>query len=162
MKKAELIEALSLSRADFIEIIAGLSDEEMEQPGQVGNWSIKDVLAHLNMWEAESIKMLFQAGQGSKPTTLHFKQVDDDAVNAQWYAESKDRSLEAILDDFEGVRNQLIRRLETFKDSELNEVGYFPWLKNQSLSDLIISYTIEHETEHAANIRTWRQARSNN
>ena len=72
MTKDELLDALEEERENFMEAIAGLSDEELEQPGASGEWSVKDVLSHLSMWEAELIKLLWQARKGQKPTTIHF------------------------------------------------------------------------------------------
>ena len=40
----------------------------MIQPGVVGQWSLKDILVHLTLWEAELVTLLFQARQGQKPS----------------------------------------------------------------------------------------------
>lgn len=156
MNKAEILTALEAGREDFLELIEDLSEEEMEQPRVVEDWSVKDILAHLARWEAELVRLLWQARQGEKPTTIHFTSVKIDEINARWYAESKERPLERVLEDFHGVRNQTIRRVETFSNKDLTDPNRFPWLGGEPLTKWIAGDSFEHEAEHAAHIRGWR------
>jgi hypothetical protein len=161
LNKAEILAALEAGREAFLELIEDISEEEMEQPGVVEDWSVKDILAHLTRWEAELIKLLWQARQGEKPTTIHFTSVKIDETNARWHAESQSRSLERVLDDFHGVRNQTIRRVEAFSNKDLTDPNRFPWLGGQPLSKWIAGDSFEHEAEHAADIRRWRTSIEN-
>ena len=156
MKKDELVDALNDARRRFLEAIAGLDDATLSMPGVTGDWSIKDVIAHLNMWESETVTMLFQTRQGQKPTTVHFRQVSDDEQNEAWYALTKDRTVTQILNDFEGVRKQTLRRIGEFRPVELEKKGYFPWLKDRSLAELVWDYTGAHEESHAEMIERWK------
>ena len=90
------------------------SDEEMVDPTVVDSWSIKDILAHLNAWEAELVKMLWQLSQGSNPSTVQLSGESIDERNAQWQAIYKNRPLEAVLEDYQAVRQQTIRRVDQF------------------------------------------------
>jgi hypothetical protein len=157
MNKEAILKELELSREDFLDAIEGLSEEMLLQPGVVGEWSIKDILIHLTRWEAELVKLLWQAKQGKSPSTAHFSKVDVDKMNASWYQESLPRSLEMALEDFHGVRNQTIRRAEDFSDKELTDPKKYPWLKNAPLWQWIAGDSFEHEAEHAAQIRAWRE-----
>lgn len=157
MKKDELIGALHDVRRQFLEAIAGLDEEALSQPGVTGTWSIRDVIAHLNMWESETVTLLFQARQGQKPTTVHFQPVSDDEQNAKWHEITKERTVPQVLNDFEGVRKQTLRRLGDFRDAELENKGQFPWLKNHSLGELVWDYTGAHEKQHAEMIEQWKK-----
>lgn len=158
MTKDELLDALEEERENFMETIAGLSDEELEQPGAAGDWSVKDVITHLSMWEAEMIKLLWQARQGQKPTTIHFTPFKRDEVNQQWVQETRERPLERVFDDFESVRRQTIRRVEAFTEKDLNDPQRYPWLKGRPLSEWISADSFRHDAEHAAQIQAWRQS----
>ena len=70
MNKTELLEALEDSRQEMLEMIEDLADEILLLPGVNGNWSIKDILAHLTYWEGQVVTLLFQVLRGvSKPST---------------------------------------------------------------------------------------------
>lgn len=155
MKKSELLEALEKGREEFLDLLENLSEQELQQPNVVGDWSIKDILVHLSRWEAELVKLLYQAHQGTPPTTQHFSAPDVDAVNARWYSESRQRSLERALEDFHAVRTQTLRRVEAFSDQDLNDVRRYPWLDGKPLWEWIEGDSFGHEAEHGEQIRVW-------
>jgi hypothetical protein len=159
MDKAELLDTLDNSREQFLESVEGLDDDEMQAPGVAGDWSVKDILVHLSMWEAELVRMLWQVKQNEKPTTVQFTNTDLDATNAAWYQKNRSRPLERALEDFHAVRNQTMHRLEAFIDRDLTDPNRFTWLKGKPLFEWIAADTYEHENEHASQIRAWRQAR---
>ncbi len=155
MTKEELLDILDKSREEFMDSIDELSDETLEQPGVVGEWSIKDLMVHLSLWEAELIKLLWQARQGQKPTTIHFMPATDDEINARWYEETRERPLDRVLDDFEAVRRQTIRRVGSFSEKDLNDTQRYPWQKGVPLWKWIANDSFEHEKEHLEQIKTW-------
>lgn len=157
MKKEELMGALEDERERFLDAIDGLSDEALEQPGVVDGWSIKDLLTHLTMWEAELIKLLWQAKQGQKPSSVHFSHVAVDELNARWQKEMQDRSLERVMADFHSVRNQTIRRVEAFSDKDLNDANRYSWLGNRPLWEWVAGDSFQHEAEHREQISAWRK-----
>ena len=160
MEKEELVSALRTGRADFLKLLQGFSDQQMEAPGVVEHWSIKDILVHLTRWEAEIIKLLWQAKQGITPTTAHFSGKTVDDINNLWYEESQSRSMKIVKDDFLGVRKQTIRRAEELSDSALNNPKHYTWLKDKPLWEWIAGDSFEHEAEHAEQIKTWLRRQS--
>jgi hypothetical protein len=157
MKKQEILAALEGSREAFLDAIEGLSTEEMQQPGVIPDWSVKDILVHLTRWEAELVKLLWQAGRDQKPTTLHFSQANVDETNARWFRESKTRDLERVLEDFHGVRNQTLRRVDDLPGKAFEDPSYFDWLEGEPLWKWVAGDSFEHEAEHADQIRAWRE-----
>ena len=157
MTTDEILDALEDQREAFLEAIDGLSDEQLEQPGVVGGWSVKDIMFHLTLWEAELVKLLWQAAQGLQPTTVHFNKTPVDELNAAWNMQAHTRTLEQVIDDFAGVRKQTSRRLEAFKDKDLNDPQRYPWLKNHPLWVAIAEDSFKHEAEHTDQIRQWRE-----
>ncbi len=131
----------------------------MEEPGVIDDWSVKDILAHVTMWEAELVKLLFQARQGRKPTTVHFSKVSVDERNEKWHLQNRDRPLDRVLDDFHGVRKQTIRQVKSFSDRELSAPNRYPWLEETPLWKWIAIDSFEHEAEHAAQIQEWQEGK---
>ena len=159
MNKDEILDALEDGREQFLDAIEGLPDEALLEAGVIEDWSIKDMLFHMSMWEAELIKLLWQVSHGEKPTTMHFTQVDVDATNAAWLELSNARPLERVLDDFEAVRKQTARRVEAFEDKDLEDPKRYAWLSERPLWEWIASDSFEHEAEHAEQVRKWRATR---
>ncbi len=157
MNKNDILIQLEESREKFLDTLDGLPVDQWIVPGVEGEWSIKDILSHLSRWEAELVKLLWQARQGQRPTTMQFTQTNVDKTNNIWYIESRTRSLEHVLDDFHTVRNQTILRVESFSDKELTDPNKFPWLASRPLWEWIASDSFEHEVEHASQIVEWRK-----
>jgi uncharacterized damage-inducible protein DinB len=158
MTKQELLDAMESSRRELLAAIAGLSDGQLLTPGVVGEWSVRDVLQHISLWEAEAVKLLMHVQQRRKPTGDRWSgKLDLDSLNARWHAETKDRPLAAVRADFEAVRQQTIRRLNDFNDTELADRKLAPWMKGRALWQYVYEDTAEHEQEHTDQIRAWRE-----
>jgi hypothetical protein len=138
-----------------LEIINRIPEADYEQPGVTGSWSVKDILVHLTRWEAEIIKLIWQVGKGIQPTTAHFDQFSVDDTNDRWYQESRDRSLKMVMSDFLGVRNQTIRRVKELSKVELTDPNRFSSLNGKPLWEWIAGDSIDHETEHGEEIKSW-------
>lgn len=163
MDKTELLEALEDGRQEMIDLIEGLPDEVLIEPGVVGDWSIKDILAHLTFWEGQIVTLLFQAKSGMpKPTTAHFGKESVDEINKRWYEAGKERVLDIVWQDWTGVRKQTIRRVSEFSDKDLNDPQSFPWLQGVPLHQWILNDSAEHEDEHAGQISDWLEQRDTN
>jgi hypothetical protein len=162
MTKSEILNQLTASREKFLAAIENLSEEEMTQPGINGEWSIKDILVHMTRWEAELVKLLWQASQGRRPTTIHFGKADVDEINLHWFEESRARPLELALQDYHGVRKQTIRRVKDLTEQALTDTNAYPWLDGQPLWEWIAGDSFEHETEHLNDIINWTLNRGAN
>ena len=156
MNKQQLITNLDASRKRLEDTIAGLSVEKMNEPNAVGDWSVKDVLAHLAMWSARSVTLLFDAEQGRASEDIESMFGNFDAVNAENYEEQKDRPLERVLADFRGVHRQLLRRVGAWDEAALFDKTRFAWMRGQSLGDFIQGAVAEHEDDHRQGIAIWR------
>ena len=156
MNKNELLDALEDGREAFLDLLDDIPQEDWEQPGVMQEWSIKDILYHLTMWEAELVKLLWQISQEQPPANALVSKVSDDERNAQWFVQSQNRSLERVVQDYQGVRKQTIRRLKEIPDKTLSDARRFPWLKNEPLWKWIAESSFLHEAEHAGAIQNWR------
>ncbi len=156
MDKDAIMDALEDEREKFMDAIDGLTEAQMTEPGVSGDWSVKDIIYHLSMWEAELVRLLWQAAHNEKPTAAQVIGGPVDATNAAWHAQGKDRPLERALDDFIGVRKQTVRRVEALPEKDFEDPGRYPWLNDRPLWEWIASDSFEHESEHAEQIRQWR------
>lgn len=159
MNREDIKAQLRTSRADFNEAIDGLPEEAFLEPGVMGDWSLKDLMAHISRWEGESVTMLFQLRQGESPSRVEIEGMDHvDRLNDRWHREDKERELELVLSDFRGLREQTLRRVDEFNEDELEAPGYFEELRGRPLSEWIAVDTFEHEREHLEAVRRWRRS----
>src|SRR5437870_13082999 len=65
--KQRLLRRLDTAWAALKESYAGLSDPQLTEPGVTGDWSVKDILAHVTTWEREALKQLPLIIAGGRP-----------------------------------------------------------------------------------------------
>jgi uncharacterized protein (TIGR03083 family) len=157
MNRDELLKSLAASRAELDAALAGLAEAQMTEPGVMGDWTLKDVLAHLTAWEVELVTVLGKLARGQTPKPAGQTDAETDALNAKWYRDYKNRPLDRVLADYHAVRPQTIRQVERLTVSDLTAPR--KWLKGGTLHDMILSETIEHDAEHLPHIREWRKAK---
>lgn len=145
----DLKQALNNSRQQLENAIAPLTPAEMETVR--GNWSVKQTLAHLTAWEAELVTGMAKLKRGQKTFKTQYPDAEVNTINDRVAQETASRPLERVQADFVGVRKQLLRQLEGWSDKDLN-AARFP--KNESLADLVINWVVEHEIEHAVELKT--------
>src|SRR5688572_20087050 len=66
MKKAELLNGLREEYRQWEVLLDEIGPARMDQPGVAGDWSIKDIVAHLTGWRRRTVARL-QATQRSEP-----------------------------------------------------------------------------------------------
>ncbi len=64
--KVELLKDIQVEHARLDKMLSTLTAEEMIRPGVVGDWSVKDVLAHLAAWE-QLLLGWYEAGRHAQP-----------------------------------------------------------------------------------------------
>jgi uncharacterized protein (TIGR03083 family) len=147
MTRQELLQVIRKGRAEFEEALTELTPEQMTAPGAMGEWSVKDILGHIAMWESRLVTTLYTIERGATPKMFH-TQAEVDKANAESYAEQRGRPLERVLADFHAVHAQLLKRLETVKERDLTDPKRFEWMEGEPLERLVIGDTFEHYAEH--------------
>ena len=160
MTKDELIKRIETAWDSLQTALDGLTEEQMHQPGVVGEWTIKDLLAHITAWQSRLITTLFKAEKGFVPeTTAGGKTVDQ--MNEKFYQEMRDRPFEQVWDDLDASYHQLLSRLAGWKEKDLFDPKRFKWMKGSPFVEYIAGDSYEHYEEHAAQIRAWRKTQVN-
>jgi hypothetical protein len=155
MTKQELITNLETARQRLEKAIEPLTPEQMMTERALGDWSVKDALAHLAVWTARCVTVVFSAEQGIKPREIDAMLDQYEALNAADYMTQKERPLELILADLRGAHKQLLRRLNAWDEADLFSTSYCPWLRGKSLADFLTGEVPGHDTDHAQQIEQW-------
>src|SRR3990172_5506692 len=116
MNKQQLIDKLEKSWADFHQSYAGLAPEELVRPGVMGEWSVKDLLAHVSWWEEETLKHLPEVLQGIRPQRYSVLYGGIDAFNALMTEKWQALSLAETLKRVNATHAALIAYLQTVSE----------------------------------------------
>ena len=144
----QLLDRLEREWKMFLQSFEGLPDNVLMEPGAVGHWSVRDVLAHVTTWEEESLKAL--------PLILNDELLPRyggiDAFNAREQERKRNLSLEQVKKELAATHQNLIAFLEKAPDSAFTTGSRF--LRRLRLD------TYNHYREHATQIIAWRTERS--
>jgi hypothetical protein len=149
MKRQQVLKRLEETWAALQESYAGLADSEMMEPGVIGEWSVKDILAHITTWEVEALKVLPLIIQGGKPPRYSTQYGGIDAFNAQMSRQKRSLSLDEVLRQFDEVHGQLIDRVQSAPEDLFTRETRF---RRRLRLD-----TYSHYPIHARAIREWRR-----
>ena len=58
MNKSEWLDTLQTERAQWEALLVQVGEARMTQPGAAGEWSVKDVIAHVTWFEREMVGVL--------------------------------------------------------------------------------------------------------
>ena len=148
--RSEFLAELDREWAKIERICAGMSEAEMVAPGIQGEWSLKDILAHISAWEKYLLDRLGYVMSGQKPHYPVIISWDDvHRFNAQVYAENKDRPLPSVMIEFRSLYQGVMTVLEALGDDLWNQPYTYDFPDDHiTLLQLIWANTIEHYREH--------------
>ncbi len=157
MDKHQLINTLRVERTAWDALLKQVGEERMTIPGVVGDWTIKDIVAHITAWQRRPLEWLEAALRGDKPTPAPWPSslAGDDPINAWIFDANRNRPLKEVLAESRQVHDQMMTGIESISEQDLNDPARFSWLKGNSLADSIPGNSYEHYQHHASDIHAW-------
>lgn len=152
MDKALLLDLIALEYAFYQRTLALVPETRIDEVWY-GIWSIKDIVAHLAAWERLLMEWIDKAQRGESFTIP--SEVDIDSINAEFYAQDKDRPYDAICQQAQATHQQLIEVLTALPEEFAFTPGRVPPMGKAALWRLIAPNTYEHYEEHTLPIREW-------
>src|SRR5260370_1537289 len=138
------------------EILAPLDEAQMTTPGVIGDWSIKDILAHITAWQHRLLTWLYAARHNEEPTISGPDSEEEmDRLNEQFYKENKSRPLADVLGDFRSSYLQIVEAAHPISVVELIDPFRFTWLDGESLLQHFAIDTYKHYEERNIQIVEW-------
>ncbi len=147
MDRKDLLKRLEKEWLAFNESYAGLSDAALEEPGVVGDWSVKDLLGHITTWEEEALKALPRIMEGLKPPRYN----GIDRFNAEQSHRKRELTLAEVRKQLVDTHQRLLAFLKVVPESYIARETRF---RHRLRLD-----TYSHYKLHATSILTWRQQR---
>jgi hypothetical protein len=147
---SELLAELDREWASIERICAGLNETDMVAPGAQGEWSVKDILAHISAWEKYLLDRLGYIMTGQHPQYPVMTTWDDvHRFNAQVFADNQDRPLTSVIIEFRSLYRGVMTVLEALDDDMLSQPYTYDFPDDSlTLLRLIRANTTEHYREH--------------
>jgi len=145
------------SRNATLRLLASIPEDEILRPRTQGEWSIKDVLAHIVAWEEEAVKRLALIAKGKGERIVFYDDMRAaDEFNARAVAAARSTSLSALVKRAARARQRLVDSLLQLPLNSLNDPSQrYPviaWLPE---------FAWTHEGAHRRRIREWWRAQRN-
>jgi len=155
--KIKLLIRIRAERHLLEDTLARLTPEQMLQPATCGAWSVKDTLAHISAWERWMVLWTGMLLRGELPDPpLPW---DVDRMNAEVYAQVKDKPLAWLLDEFHKSYRDSLALVEGLSEEQL-QVEYTDTWPMGRLWTGVAANLNWHYKEHRELIEAWLENNS--
>lgn len=148
MDRRQLLQRLDTAWRAFEQSYAGLSAAQLMKPGVTGDWSVKDILAHVSTWEEEALAHLPLILKGGTPPRHSVRYGGIDAFNAHMTKQNARLSLSAVRRQLDETHRRLLDFIARAPEDQLTRETRF---RRRLRLD-----TYSHYPQHAEAIRQWR------
>jgi hypothetical protein len=148
-KESRLLKRFADAWAAFANSYAGLSEAELLEPGVVGSWSVRDIIAHVTTWEEEALKHLPGILAGRRPPRYSVTHGGIDAFNALVTARKKDLPLAEVFRQQAAVHRRVVALV---RRAPADQLGSDTRFRRRLRLD-----TYGHYAVHTAAILRWRR-----
>jgi hypothetical protein len=159
MTKSDLLKWLQKEYEQWQALLDEIGPARMETPGVNGDWTMKDIAAHLTGWNRNLVNRLQAAVRGEPepappwPADLE----TDDEINAWIYDSNRGRSLREVLDESQQNYQQLLTIIEGLPDDvgieHIEPDFYLVWLNAQRY---VAGEVFNHfHDDHESDVRAW-------
>jgi hypothetical protein len=157
--REDALAAIDDERDDWERLVVDVGEARMTQSIGDGEWSFKDVAAHINGWRSYSLNRLNAEIRG-EPTPApawpeHF--TTDDEINDWIYQAEREKFASEVLKDSAANFVRLHELVAMVSEEDLADPARFPTLEGSALGPSLIdrSYFGHLHDEHEPDIRAW-------
>ena len=153
---AQLLDEMRTARSNWEAILAEVGEARLTEPGVEGDWSLKDIIAHITYfetWAADNV-MAFRSGEPQPQS--EYKGLEMDEENARIYERLRAKPLPQVLQESQVSFQRSIEAVQGLRDEDLYDPEYTrvpdaDW----TVFDLIEGDTFEHYNDHITPVRAW-------
>jgi len=147
MGKAQALSRLEQEWQAFLKSIEDLPESDLLEAGVCGDWSVRDLMAHVTTWEEETLRALPLVLEGKRLPRYSVLYGGIDAFNALQHEKKQSLSLAQVRRDLASTHKRLVAFL-----SDLPETAFTPRFIRRLGID-----TYKHYREHHEQIAGWRE-----
>jgi uncharacterized damage-inducible protein DinB len=144
------------ARERLLASFAGLTDEEMLQPGVDGERSVRDILANIAAWDRAYTATFRAMLAGERHPMLDMDEEGVEEFNRRQQDADKDKTVDEVISDLSAAREELVGLLR-----EVDNMQLFAPAPGDEHADMSIaaclSVIISEDEAHADMIEEWRE-----
>jgi hypothetical protein len=146
----------------FLKALDAVDPAILEKAGACGEWSIKDILAHLTQYEELFIEVLQgQLDKGTTVPTLVKIGNDHAKFNEMGITEGRKRTAIQLKELYKSRFDTVSELIGELTPLQLRKIGTIPWYgKEYSIDDLIVYLYYGHKREHGAQVNLFKDLSS--
>jgi len=157
-RREGLVAIIESARMEMEGLIEQVGEANLAEPGVTGEWSVKDILAHLTTWEERIVAWAEALRQGIRPAPAPWpRDWSEEQINASIYESNRDRPLADVLERWRQVHKRVIAGIQALNEDELYQQK-LDWLGDGPFADAVPGNSYEHYQTHADEIRQWLAA----
>jgi hypothetical protein len=168
---ADVIQRIEDEQTWWMEATHNADITEAERPGLAGEWSFKDVVNHLNIWQGRDFAEI-QAALNGEPGPgpewpLEFESIEVwsqrvPKINAWTSARDRDIPLNDAIERYAAQLEDLETLVSGLSEETINDPQKIAFLEGKSLAESIMSGCFFQHThdEHGADMQKWIAMRS--
>ena len=156
-RRRVLLARLAIERAGLLAQLLGLGVDALAKVPAVGNWTVKDVLAHIAAWDRWQHRAMRALAEGRGPDLSASE--DYHAANDDFVARWSDRSLAEVVDELQAARADWVAWLAELPEDEFFQRRSYAG-EDWSFYGGQIEIMWEHDAQHAGEIAAWSVAGS--
>ena len=147
MDKQTAIKQVRDGYSELLASVQGLDEPAMNKVFY-GDWSVKDLLAHISGWHHEMTRSMERMARGEKPTPEGVSYADGDAWNAKFAAAMKPQNAPTVVADLQQFFANYVRAAEAIPADRYGE--------GKTINRLLETSGSGHYAEHLPSIKAYR------
>jgi hypothetical protein len=157
MDTTTLLNTIQAEYAQLESLLTPLSEKQLCTAPYKGEWSIKDIMAHVAVWEQICSRWLAECVRGVTPQP---SERTERGINDRIYRENRDSRLAEVWELFHHAHQEFLHQVnlltQTLSEEDINAPHRFTWTQHWpgfSLLAVIADNSYEHYHDHAQQIR---------
>jgi hypothetical protein len=150
----ELLDGLAAARDEFLAAVADIDPALRTTPGLVGDWSARDLLAHVGYWAGHAAESLHRAEQGEL-SEFGRDELSVDDRNDVVTRVARETDYATVASREEGAYEAFVARLTAVDPESLDDRD----ADGDTLEEIIAFDGADHYREHTLDIRAWFDGR---
>jgi hypothetical protein len=146
----ELLNGLAAARDEFLAAVADIDPALRTTPGLVGDWSARDLLAHVGYWAGHAAESLHRAEQGEL-SEFGRDDLSVDDRNEVVTRVARETDYATVASREQGAYEAFVARLTAVDPESLDDRD----ADGDTLEEIIAFDGADHYREHILDIRAW-------
>jgi hypothetical protein len=158
--RAQVLARIEGEQAAWRALVEEVGRDRMTERGPMGEWSFKDLAAHLLGWRQRTVARFEAAAAGREEPKPRWPEElrDDDEINDWIQEQSGEQSLDDVLRDVDESYDRLASAVAALPERTITDPKAFPWLEGRALADVDLFGHLNEE--HLPSVRAWLAERA--